>query len=225
MKNQLWIGLITQVPGLVTLPPPIQNYFLNLPNNRSAAEVEWQQSIPFENGKLKPTQGWNVAYGSHFTKKQIRAQCHTVESLEAQSPTPEIHWNFGSQQFDSQNTSVSLAMSNSGWAIYGLVQEARIEGKVLLVSTENAIDPSTLIKYSWAQPTKYRSFAQGNTQVTIESIPSDVWIENRIEVQDLNQNRLRASWIRSDVVYDQELKEKSRKWLYSFNFLCESTHP
>lgn len=229
MKNQMWVGLLTQVPGIITLPPPIQNYFLHIPKNHSAAEVEWQQSIPFENGKIKHTQGWTVAYGSQFTQKQIRAHCRTVENWEAQSPTPDKRWNFGPEYFDSQDTSVSLALSNTGWAIYGLVQEKGIEGKVFLISTENAIDPATLVKYSWEQPPQYESFYKGNTQVTIESIPNDVWVENRIESTYLNHDQLRVSLIRSDLVYDASLKkglksrrERSRKWLYTLTFLCES---
>lgn len=217
--------------GIEKLDGSIHQYFLHYADNPAAFEVEYTDPSGWEAGG--GSSRWTVSYGSHFRTKEILATCRQVESLKnfhhsLVPVSPQEQVTFDSALFDPKNTKVSLARTPQGFALYGLVQESGANGRVLLISTENAINPSTLAKFSWEKHTEYKTFEVGNSKITIESIPGDAWRENRIEVIPLSDHQLRIILTRSEVFYNGGVldsglfkKEQGRYALHQWTLLCQ----
>jgi|GEM_PF-6107526 len=240
-KEQANFEIPSESAGIEKLDGSIDQYFLHFAENTAAFEVEYTEPPHWKSGGSSRSSRWTVSYGSHFTPKEIIATCHQVESLKnfdhllVQVPVqplppvlPQKHVTFGSSLFDPKSTKVNLARTPQGFALYGLVQESRADGKILLISTENAINPSTLAKFSWEKHTEYKNFQEGNTRITIESIPGDAWRENRIEITPIDHQQMKIVLTRFEVFYNGGVlnsgfskKEQSRYALHQWTFLCQ----
>lgn len=221
--------------GIVVLNEPIDHYLIHSQENPFSFEVESIDSPGWENRGGGPIHRWTTGYGTHFKKRDLLAHCHQVESLInfRHTPPPVLPQRqtiFVAAAFDSSRSQITLAKTQHGYAIYGLIQESGEEGKVLLVSTENAIDPTTLVKPSWEKHTEYKNYQEGNTRITLESIPNDAWIENKIAVTPLFHHQWKVVLTRSEVFYDRGVidsgawkKETGRYALHEWNWICAGT--